>query len=387
VFRYASLAFKNTLRNKRRSLLTISSIAVSLCLLGILLAIYNALFHSEATPGQALRLVVRHKVSLAQAIPASYEEKVRRVPGVKEVTPWNWYGGTYKDNRDQKNFFARFGVDPARFFTIRTQLEMPADQKQAFLSLRTGCIVSKDLAESLGFKVGDRIVLQGDIYPGTLDLKVVGIFEDPDAAQSLFFNIGYLRDTLPVARRSLDSTIAVLADGTDEVPRIEKAVDQMFANASPPTKTESEQQFTLSFVSFLGDIRFFLLSISAAVTFTILLVSGNTMAMSVRERIKEVGVLKTLGFTQDAILGMIIAEAVTISLIGGTIGLAFAAFLAIGVGKAGAAFAPQLHNLSITPVTAAIALGIAFLLGLISSFVPAWNAARTDILDSLKFSG
>jgi putative ABC transport system permease protein len=216
---------------------------------------------------------------------------------------------------------------------------------------------------------------------------VVGIFEDPDAAQSLFFNIGYLRDTLPVARRSLDSTIAVLADGTDEVPRIEKAVDQMFANASPPTKTESEQQFTLSFVSFLGDIRFFLLSISAAVTFTILLVSGNTMAMSVRERIKEVGVLKTLGFTQDAILGMIIAEAVTISLIGGTIGLAFAAFLAIGVGKAGAAFAPQLHNLSITPVTAAIALGIAFLLGLISSFVPAWNAARTDILDSLKFSG
>ena len=197
VFRYTSLAFKNTLRNKRRSFLTISSIAVSLCLLGILLAIYNALFHSVATPGQALRLVVRHKVSLAQPIPASYEEKVRRVPGVKEVTPWNWYGGTYKDNRDQKNFFARFGVDPARFFTIRTQLEMPADQKQAFLSLRTGCIVSKDLAESLGFKIGDRIVLQGDIYPGTLDLKVVGIFEDPDAAQSLFFNIGYLRDTLP----------------------------------------------------------------------------------------------------------------------------------------------------------------------------------------------
>jgi putative ABC transport system permease protein len=352
-----------------------------------LLAIYDALFHSVPTPGQALRLIVRHKVSLAQPILAAYEEKIRRVPGVKELTPWNWYGGTYKDNRDQKNFFARFGVDPKAFFTIRMQLEMPEDQKHAFISQRTGCIVSRDLAEKLNLKLGDRIVLQGDIYPGTLDLKLVGIFDDPDAAQSLFFNIGYLRDTLPVARRSFDSTIAVLANSTEDVPRIAKAVDEMFANASPPTKSESEQQFALSFVSFLGDVRIFLLGISAAVTFTILLVSGNTMAMSVRERIKEVGVLKTLGFTNNAILGMIIGEAVTISLIGGAIGLVIAAFLAVGVGKAGAAFAAQLHNLSITPTTAAISLGIAVLLGLISSFVPAWNAARTNILDSLKFSG
>jgi len=387
MFRYTPLAIKNTLRNKRRSLLTISSIAVSLCLLGILLAIYNALFYSVATPGQALRLVVRHKVSLAQPIPAAYEAKVRSVPGVVEITPWNWYGGTYKDNRNQDNFFARFGVNPAAFFTLRTQLEMPEEQKQAFISQRTGCIVSKDVADRLKFKVGDRIVLQGDIYPGTLDLKVVGIFDDPDAAQSLYFNIGYLRDSLPVARRSYDSTIAVLAKTTEDVPRIAKTVDEMFANASPPTKTESEQQFALSFVSFLGDIRFFLLSVSAAVTFTILLVSGNTMAMSVRERIKEVGVLKTLGFTNNVILGMIIGEAVVISLIGAGIGLALAAFLAIGVGKAGAAFSAQLKHMSVTPGIAVISLGIAVLLGLVSSFVPAWNAARTDILDSLKFSG
>lgn len=360
---------------------------MSLCLLGVLLAIYNALFYSVATPGEALRLVVRHKVSLAQPIPAAYEAKVRRVPGVVEISPWNWYGGTYKNNRDQENFFARFGVDPAAFFTLRMQLEMPEEQKHAFVSQRTGCIVSQDLADKLKFKVGDRVVLQGDIYPGTLELKVVGIFVDPDAAQSLFFNIGYLRDSLPLARRSFDSTVAVLAKSTEDVPKIAKTVDEMFANASPPTKTESEQQFALSFVSFLGDIRFFLLSISAAVTFTILLVSGNTMAMSVRERIKEVGVLKTLGFTNNVILGMIIGEAVVISLIGACIGLAMAAFLAVGVGKAGAAFAAQLNHLSVTPATAAISLGIAVLLGLVSSFVPAWNAARMNILDSLKFSG
>jgi putative ABC transport system permease protein len=161
----------------------------------------------------------------------------------------------------------------------------------------------------------------------------------------------------------------------------------MFANSSPPTKTESEQQFALSFLWFLGNIKLYLLSICAAVTFTILLVSGNTIAMSVRERIKEVGVLKTLGFTNDTILGIIIGEAITISLIGGVIGLILASGLTILVGHAGQAFVGQLHGLSITPVTALIALGVAIFIGLVSSFVPAWNAARTNILESLRYSG
>jgi len=160
-----------------------------------------------------------------------------------------------------------------------------------------------------------------------------------------------------------------------------------FANSSPPTKTESEQQFSLSFLWFLGNIKLYLLSICAAVTFTILLVSGNTIAMSVRERIKEVGVLKTLGFTNDTILGIIIGEAITISLIGGVIGLILATGLTIFVGKAGQAFVGQLHGLSITWPTALIALGVAVFIGLVSSFVPAWNAARTNILDSLRYSG
>lgn len=385
--RYFSLAFKNSLRNRRRSILTISSVAVSLCLLGVLIAIYHALFFSQATPGQALRLVVRHKVSLAQAIPIAYEEKVRTVPGVKEVSVWNWFGGTYKDNRDQKNFFARIAVEPKPFMGIRTQMEMPEDQRKAFIAERTGCVVSRDLAEKLNLKVGDRITLLGDIYPVTLELKLVGIFDDPDASSTLFFNYEYLRDALPISRRNRISVIAVLADSPDSVPHIAKVVDEMFAESTPPTKTESEQQFALSFVSFLGNIKLFLLSICAAVTFTILLVSGNTMAMSVRERIKEVGVLKTLGFTNDAILGIIIGEAISISLIGGAIGLFLASLLTIGVGKAGAVFIAQLNGLSMTPVTAALALGIALLIGFISSFIPAWNASHTNILDSLRYSG
>ena len=387
MFRYLSLAFKNTLRNKRRSFLTISSIAASLCLLGVLLAMYRALFYSEQTPGQALRLVVRHKVSLAQPIPRSYEDKVRSVPGVKEVSAWNWYGGTYKDNRDSKNFFARMAVEPAAFLRIRTQLEMSETQRQAFVRERTACVISQDLAEKLNLKIGDRVILHGDIYPGTVELKVVGIFTDPDAQDTLFFNVEYLRDTQPVARRSFNSVVAVLANSPEDVPKIAKTVDEMFANASPPTKTESEQQFALSFVGFLGNIKVFLLSISAAVTFTILLVSGNTMAMSVRERIKEVGVLKTLGFTNGMVLSLIIGEAITIALIGGFIGTSLAAFLAVGVGKAAAGFAQQLHHMAITPATGLVCLGVSVVLGLISSFIPAWNAARTNILDSLRYSG
>jgi putative ABC transport system permease protein len=387
MFRFLPLVFKNSLRNRRRSILTISSIAVSLCLLSVLLSMYHALFFGQATPGQALRLVVRNRVSLAQTMPVAYEQKILKVPGVVAESAWNWFGGIYKDNRDQRNFFARFGVEPKAFLRIRTQMEMPEDQKNAFLKEKTACILSDDLAQKLGIKLGDRLILQGDIYPVTLNLTVRGIFSDPDAQSSLFFNMDYLRDSLPLARRNINSTVAILADSPDDVPRIAKQIDDMFAESPAQTKTESEQQFALSFVSFLGNIKLFLLSICAAVTFTILLVSGNTMAMSVRERIKEVGVLKTLGFTNDTILGLIIGEAITIALIGGVIGVFLAGFLDVGVGKAGQAMMSQLHGLTVTPLIGCISLGVALLIGLVSSFIPAWNAARTNILDSLRFSG
>jgi putative ABC transport system permease protein len=387
MFRYFSLAFKNSVRNKRRSILTISSIAVSLCLLGCLLAIYQALFLKQATPGQALRLVVRHRVSLAQPLPYSYEAQIKRVSGVRAVSVWNWFQGVYKDSRDPKNFFARFAVEPKPFMTIRTQMEMPEDQRHAFITDQSGCVVSKDLAEKLGFKLGQRITIKGDIYPVTLELTIVGIFEDPDATNSLFFNQEYLRQLLPAGRRDMESVFAVLADNTDDVSRIAKQVDAMFENSPYPTKSESEQQFALSFVSFLGNIKLFLMSICGAVMFTILLVSGNTMAMSVRERIKEVGVLKTLGFTNEAILSIIIGEAATIGLIGGVVGVVLASVVTGVVGKAGETYFNQLHALSITPGVGAICLAMALLIGVVSSFIPAFNAARTNILDSLRYAG
>jgi putative ABC transport system permease protein len=381
------LTLKNSIRNRRRSILTIASIAVSLCLLGCLIAIYETLFYKDATPGQALRLVTRHRVSLAQALPSSHEEKIARIPGVKTISVWNWFGGTYKDNRDPKNFFAQFGVEPRQFLSIRTQLEMPDNQRRAFISERTACVISKDLAEKLGLKVGDRVTLKSPIYSVNLDLYVRGVFDDPDALKTLFFNWEYLRQALPPARREFVGTFAILANSPEDVPRIAKAADDMFDNSPYPTKTESEQQFALSFVSFLGNIKLFLLSICGAVTFTILLVSGNTMAMSVRERIKEVGVLKTLGFTNNAILGIIVGEAATISVVGGIVGLLLCSVVTVAVGKFAENFGLQLPGLAVTPLVAALCLLIGLLIGVISSFVPAFNAARTNILDSLRYSG
>ena len=390
MFRYLSLMVKNTLRNPRRSTLTIGSIAVSLCILGVLMAMYRALFYGEATPAQALRLVCRHRVSLTQAMPISYRQKIERVPGVRDVMVWQWFGGTYKDSRDARNFFARFGAEPEHIFKVFPEWTMPDEQKRAFQKERTGCIVTKSLAEKLNFKLGDRITLLGDIFPVNLELKVVGIFEEPDHVQMLYFNREYLRESLGASNARSDQVGAFLiqADSAENVPRIAEAVDREFDNSPAPTKTESERAFQLSFASFLGNLKVFLMAICGAVAFTILLVSANTISMSVRERIREVGIMKTLGFTPGAILWIILGEAAVISLIGGALGCLLAEAMCVGVRSSPAGnFMQGISTLSVTPIVAALCLATALFIGLASSFIPAWGASRTSILESLRYSG
>jgi putative ABC transport system permease protein len=390
MFRFLSLILKNSLRNRRRSILTIGSIAISLCILGLLGGIYRALFLGEATPAQALRLVVRHRVSLTQPMPVSYRQRIERIPGVRNIVIKDWFGGTYKDNRDTRNFFARFATEPNDLFKVHPEYVIPEEQQQAFQRERTGCIVSKALADTLGFKVGDRINLLGDIYPVTLELKVVGIFDEPDHVLTLYFNREYLRESLgPNNRRRDDAGIFyVQAASAADIPRIAEAVDREFDNSPAPTKTESERAFQLSFASFLGNLKLFLMAIGAAVAFTILLVSANTISMSVRERIREVGILKTLGFTRSEILGIILSEAAVISIIGGALGCLLAQGLCVGVRNSPAAgnFAQGMANLGMTPTLAALCLVVALFIGLVSSFIPAWGAARTTILDALRYS-
>jgi putative ABC transport system permease protein len=390
MFRYLSLILKNSLRNRRRSILTIGSIAVSLCILGVLIAMYHAMFFGEPTQAQALRLVCRNRVSLTQPIPVYFRDKILRIAGVHDVMAWQWFGGVYKDTRNPDNMFPRFGAEPDHLFKVHGEYELPDDQKLAFQHERTGCIISQALAEKLHFSLGDRITLAGDIFPVTLELKVVGVFKEPDNMAVLYFNREYLREALPVSSAQRDTVGAFLiqADSAADVPRVAEAVDREFETTPFQTKTESEKAFQLSFMAFLGNLKLFIMAICGAVTFTILLVSGNTISMSVRERIREVGILKTLGFTPSAVLGIVLGESAVISVIGGLLGCLLAAALCSVIAHSpGGNFMPALKTLGITPLIGLISVGVALMIGLLSSFVPAWNASRTGILDALKYTG
>jgi len=384
MFRYLPLIVKNCWRNRRRTTLTIVSIGVSMCLLGVLIAVYHALYLSDATPDQALRLVTRNRVSLTLPLPVFYRDRIRQVPGVKEIMTSQWFNGVYKDARDPKNFFARFGVDPPEnLFTIFGELKIPEDQKQAFLRDRTGTVIGRDLANKFGFRVGDRITIIGDIYPGNLELNVRGIFDSPRKSEMLYFHWAYVREGLSEDRKGEVGTFDILCDNAGVVPRVAKTIDDEFHNAPVQTRTETEQAFLLSFVSMLGNVKLFLISICAAVMFTILLVSGNTMAMSVRERVREVGVLKTLGFTGGNILFIILGEACAISIAGGAIGFLLSTFLVGGVQNSPAGmFLPPIRPFD--PTVGSVCIGVALSIGLLSSFIPAFNASRTSIVEALR---
>ena len=381
--RYLPLILKNSVRNRRRSLLTITSLAVSLCLLGVVGALYTVLYVSDAAPAQALRLVTRNRVSLTQPLPLFYRDKIRQVPGVQAITVSQWFGGVYKDSRDFHNFFARFGMEPRVFFTIYPEYAMPEDQKQAWIQERRACIVGKELVTRFGWQLGDRITLQGDIFPVDLELVIRGIYDAPEDNESLFFHIDYLYEGLPASQRDMASTFTILAASPEVVAQIAPAIDALFRNATAQTRTETEQAFALSFVSFLGNVKQFLLAVCGAVTFTILLVSANTMSMSVRERIKEVGVLKTLGFTREAILGIILGESACIALLGGVLGLLLASGVCYMV-RQGPTFIQQTRSLTLQPSTAVACLLLAVLIGVLSALVPAWQASRTAIVDALR---
>ncbi|MEP6644400.1 MAG: ABC transporter permease [Acidobacteriaceae bacterium] len=375
---------KNAFRNKRRSILTVLSIGFSLLLLCFLMSVWRAFYIDQGSAESAQRLIVRHKVSLVNFIPGYYREQIRRVPGVVHVVPVSWFQGIYKDAKPE-NFFARFGTDPEEFFETYKELSMPADQIEAWKKDRAGVVADVALAKKHGWKVGDRIVIKGDIYPITLELTIRGLFTSTDPNSAMYFNWKYVEEGVPFAKGKA-GTYGILVDSPQNVGAVAAAVDKMFSNAPEPTKTETEKAFQLGFISMLGNVKAFILGISLAVVFTTLLVSGNTMAMSIRERTREVAVLKTLGFRRTTILGLFVGEAVTISLLGGIVG-SFAAFGLLKLmsqSPQGAFFEGMQKQWLYTLAPAWI---LAAFVGLVSALVPAYNASRTGIVEGLRHIG
>jgi putative ABC transport system permease protein len=380
-----SLILRNVLRNRRRSLLTLASTAISLALLSLLVAMYQGFFFDEQqTPNDARRLICRHRVSLTNPLPASYQARIGSIPGVERVSAWSWFGGKYIDER---HFFGRFAVDPDIIFLIRKDWSMPTDQLATFIHQRTACAIGRKIADQYAIKIGDRVNITGDIYPVNLELTCVGIFDHGPNGECLIFHRDYLRELMNQASPGAETTdtvgtYAMLADTPDNVPRVARAVDTMFENSPYPTLTESEKEFGRSFLAFLGNIKLFLAAICGAVTFTILLVSANTVAMAVRERTREVAILRTLGYAPAEILQLVLGESVVISLVGGLIGLAIGTLLGKGIAQTGA-----FGFTGVKWQAAVIVLGMAVLIGLLAALVPAMIASRKNVVESLRFTG
>ncbi len=374
---------KNAFRNKRRSILTVLSIAFSLLLLTLMMTIWRAFYLDQGSAESAERLVVRHRVSLTFNLPGFYREKIRAIPGVVSVVPVSWFGGLYKDDKPE-NFFAQFGTDPEEFFKTFRDIEMPPDQITAWQRDRQGVIVDDTLAKKYGWKLGDRIVLQGTIYPVNLELNIRGIFHSNPDNKSVYFNTKYVEESVDFFKGRA-GTFSVLADSPGDVSKIASAIDDMFRNSPQPTKAESEKAFGLEFVAMLGNVKAFILSICSAVVFATLLVSANTMAMSIRERTREVAVLKTLGFTRQGVLGLFVSEAVALSLAGGLIGF----FLAKGLVYL-ATHSPQFfsfYNMQVTAGMWVVSMLIAGFVGLVSSALPSYHASQVNIVDGLRHIG
>jgi putative ABC transport system permease protein len=371
---FLPLVAKNSIRNLRRTILTISSVATSLCLLGILMALYRGFFLSEPPEHQAHRLIVRNRVSLANPLPLSYLPVIQKVPGVDEASVYQVFPSSYKDNTPSESF-ARFGVEPARLFRLFPEFKLTEAEKKAFLSERSAAIIGIKSARLLGMKLGDRVSLTGEIHPVTLQLIIRGIFNAGTAEdEAMYFHYGYLNESLAAGTRDQVSSSMVRMNRPEHSNAVIKGIDDQFRNAPLKTKTETEQAFQLTFLAMLGNVKAFLLSICMAVTFTILLVTGNTMAMAVRERTREVGVLKTLGFTPGIIVGLLMSEALALSLAGGVLGLGLAQLVCDEL-RNGAGYVADFSQLILTGTVFAAGLGIAASIGCISSLIPAYLAA------------
>jgi putative ABC transport system permease protein len=375
---------KSAFRNKRRSILTVLSITFSLLLLTVMMTVWHSFYIEKGSAESALRLITRHRVSLTQALPISYREKIRSVPGVAAVAPTQWFGGLYKDEKPE-NFFAQFGTDPAELFKVVTDFKIPDDQLAAWQHDQAAVVVDSELAKKFGWKIGDRIVLKGTIFPVNLELTIRGIFTAPQPSLSVYFNQKYVEEAVPFAKGTT-GTFNILADSADDVPKVAAGVDSMFHNSPYPTKTETEKAFQLSFINSIGNVKAFILSICAAVVFATLLVSANTMAMSIRERTREVAVLKTLGFTRQTILRLYVGEAVTVTMLGGLLGCLLAILLVTGMSKApGMGF--FFSGMKVGGSTFLLAIGVAGLVGFLSAIIPAYHAAKVDIVEGLRYIG
>lgn len=377
--KYFSLIFANLGRKKFRTALTIGSFAVSLFLFGLLVAIKVAFDQGSNLAGTD-RLITINKVSIIQPLPISYRDRIERIPGVKNVTFDVWFGGIYQD---PKNFFPSFAIDPNAQRLVYSEFKIPDDQWKKFLDDREGAVVGEELANRFGWKRGDRIPLKAPIY-GTdaWEFNIDAIFKTDrgDEAQQLWLQYSYLDERRKFGKGEI-GWYAVQLNSSDDAVRVEKAIDEMFANSPYETKTDTEKAFAASWAKQAGNIEFLILAIGGVVFFTLLLVSGNTMAITVRERVGELAVLKAVGFSDVTVMIFVLAESLMIAFIGGVLGLGLCVLVVPGVAKALEGFLP---TMALPMWTLVPGLIFALLVGALAGILPAMSAMRLRVVDALR---
>ena len=382
--KYLHLLWRNLTRKKLRTALTILSILVAFLLFGYLSAIRQAFSMGIDVAGLD-RLIVRHKVSIIQFLPISYERRIEQIDGVASATHQTWFGGTYQD---PKNFFAQMPVEPAEFLEMYPEYLLEPQEREAFLSTRTGAIAGRTTAERFGWKVGDRIPIEATIWVKKdggrgWEFDLVGIYDGAEKGTDttgFFFRYDYFDEARGWGQGEIGWYVVRIED-PERSAEIAEAIDREFANSPAETKAEPEGVFMQGFANQVGDIATIVEAIVTVVFFTILLVAGNTMAQSVRERIGEIGVLKALGFTHRGVLGLVLAESSLIAVLGGAVGLALPGLL-ISLG-----LRPPTGLLPIfyfPARDAAIGAVLVLLLGLAAGILPALRALRLQTADALR---
>jgi len=381
--KFLPLVWRNLFRRKARTTFTLLSVMVAFLLYGILVTIRVAFSLGVEVAG-ADRLVLIHKVSLIMPLPLSYEDRIRAIRGVKDVTHSTWFGGFYQE---PTNFFAQMAVDPEAFLRMYPEYVVPEAQKKAWFEDRTGAIVGRATAERFGWKVGDRIPIQGTIFRqrdgnSTWEFNLDGIYEGdkPGVDNTQFFFHYKFLDEARNWGQGLVGWYVLRVDDPAQSAEVAERIDAVFANSPYETKTTTEKAFVQSFANQVGNIGAIMTAVLVAVFFTILLVTGNTMAQSIRERTSELAVLKTLGYSNGLVVTLVLAESTALAVIGGTVGLSLA-WLFVQGGDPTGGLLPAFYLPS-----ADLALGgaIVLLLGVASGLLPAMQAMRLRIVDALR---
>jgi putative ABC transport system permease protein len=375
--RYARLVLANLGRNKRRTVLTVLSVTVAFFLFATLRSVVTAL-EAVADVGSETRLVVTHASGITFLLPQAHAPRLASVEGVQSVSWANWFGGVYIDSR---NFFAQFAIDADTYLPMYPEMSIPEEQLEAFMAERTAALVGSGLMERFGWRLGQTITLQGTFLPGDWEFTIRAVYtpENPSFGDELFhFHYDYLYERS--GQQMSPGWFMLQLEDPDAAARLSQEIDGLFENSTAPTKTETEKAFQAGFVTMWGNIGALVQAIGTAVFFAILLVSANTMMMAARERIGEVAVMKTLGFQDGVLFGIVLAEAISICLVGGVAGLLLA--------RATLGSARQIQSVipgfTIDAGTMLAGAALAVVLGALTGVIPAVQASRLSVVEALR---